>query len=291
MDNDETSETNSIDYSNSITPIWTTEHEQILIEWADKAMCYRWLHTKSHAKYYYLNTIYTIPVIILSTVTGTANFAQDKVPIQYQSLYQMVVGALNISAGIITTVQQFLKIGELSEGYRVSSIAWDKFYRNIKIELAKHPDERQDPSHMLKAAKEEFDRLMETCPPIPDDIVASFKKEFKRLPNFDEIIVPEICGVLIPTNDTRNKWYMPDKVQSRENSIIQMKNLKEHKIKKMNDNNIRKIKEFINSFKQINNRDPLDTEIISGIGNDIDEETIKHTSYLMRFNTNNEDNV
>ena len=23
---------------------WSPEHEQILIEWADKAMCYRWLH-------------------------------------------------------------------------------------------------------------------------------------------------------------------------------------------------------------------------------------------------------
>ena len=23
---------------------WTPDHETILVEWADKAMCYRWLH-------------------------------------------------------------------------------------------------------------------------------------------------------------------------------------------------------------------------------------------------------
>ena len=34
---------------------WTPEHEEILIEWADKAMCYRWLHSKSNTMYSTLN--------------------------------------------------------------------------------------------------------------------------------------------------------------------------------------------------------------------------------------------
>jgi len=35
--------------SNELIPPleWTPEHECILIEWADKAMCYRWLHSKA----------------------------------------------------------------------------------------------------------------------------------------------------------------------------------------------------------------------------------------------------
>ena len=53
---------------------WTTEHEMVLAEWGDKAMCYKWLHAKSNAKYRQLNTWYTIPVIVMSTLTGTANF-------------------------------------------------------------------------------------------------------------------------------------------------------------------------------------------------------------------------
>ena len=66
----------------------------------------------------------------------------------------MIVGGFNILAGIITTVQQFLKITQLNEAHRVSSIAWDKFYRNIKIEIAKHPVERINVHHMLKMCKE-----------------------------------------------------------------------------------------------------------------------------------------
>ena len=31
--------------------VWTEHHENILVEWADKATCYRWLHAKSHIDY------------------------------------------------------------------------------------------------------------------------------------------------------------------------------------------------------------------------------------------------
>ena len=93
---------------------WTDQHERILAEWADKAMCYRWMHAKSENKYSYLSKLFTIPVIVLSTLTGSANFAIERVPENYQSSVQVGIGSLNILAGIITTVQQFLKINELN---------------------------------------------------------------------------------------------------------------------------------------------------------------------------------
>ena len=112
---------------------------------------------------------------------------------EYQNYYAMVVGGFNILGGIISTVQQFLKITQLNEAHRVSGIAWDKFYRNVKIELAKHPSERMPPGQMLKMSKEEFDRLMETSPNIPDKIVAAFKNSF-AFPNsfFCLIILPSL---------------------------------------------------------------------------------------------------
>ena len=71
---------------------WTPEHELILIEWADKAMCYRWLHGKANTMFSALNAWYTIPVIVISTLTGTANFAQERVPLEYQTYFVMLVG-------------------------------------------------------------------------------------------------------------------------------------------------------------------------------------------------------
>jgi len=249
---------------------WTTEHEQILIEWADKAMCYRWLHSKSNALFSSLNAWYTIPVIVISTLTGTANFAQTRVPEEYQNYFAMVVGGFNILGGIISTIQQFLKITQLNESHRVSGIAWDKFYRNVNIELAKHPSERMQPGQMLKMSKEEFDRLMETSPTIPEKIVQVFKKSFKHSDAFDKIVKPEICDVLVSTDNYRNPWFNAENREKTENETIKNKNAKEKRQKLITTMNINLVKEFIKTFYNLNNREPMDTEIIDNLKDKIE---------------------
>jgi hypothetical protein len=119
----------------------------------------------------------------------------------------MVIGAINICIGILTTVQQYLKISELNEAHRVSMISWDKFARNIRIELAKKPDERDDAGHFLKLCRHEYDRLMETSPIIPDKIVEEFNKKFQgkegtsRRRHFDKIKKPDICNTIISVSE------------------------------------------------------------------------------------------
>jgi hypothetical protein len=275
---------------------WTIEHEKILTEWGDKAMCYKWLHSKANNMYSRLNAWYTIPVIIISTLTGTANFAQERVPIAYQNYFVMIVGAFNITAGIISTIQQFLKITQLNEAHRVSSISWDKFYRNIKIELAKHPSERIDVNHMIKICKEEYDRLMETSPSIPDKIIKQFGKHFNS-DIFKKINKPDICDALIPTDDFRNPWFNDENKLKAESENIKNLQMKENKIKKKEENNYKIVEEFIILFKKINNREPMESEIFDNLKDKMDliaikniYEQIKHNNY---FNpkTNNNENV
>jgi len=264
---------------NTFNAEWTLEHEQILVEWADKAMCYRWLHSRSNAMYSSLNAWYTIPVIVISTLTGTANFAQERVPIQYQNIFVMIVGGFNLLAGIITTIQQFLKITQLNEAHRVSSIAWDKFYRNIKIELAKHPDERMNVTQMIKICKEEFDRLMETSPNIPDKIIKSFKSEFKYIDNNSElpkIIKPEICDSLVSTELSRNPW------SSEEN-----KNKKAIQMISKEKQNIDSVLTFKRTFYDINNRDALESEIIDNLKDKIDLPLLLKTIDHLKKNEDN----
>ena len=259
----------------AVTIEWTPEHEGILIEWADKAMCYRWLHSKSYNLYARLNAWYTIPVIIISTITGTANFAQERVPVEYQNYFAMVVGTFSITAGIITTIQQFLKITQLNEAHRVSSIAWDKFYRNIKIELAKHPMERMDVRQMIKMSKEEYDRLMETSPNIPEKIVGEFKVNFNKHSTFEKIVKPEICDILIPTNDQRNPWYNEENRAKQASEAVKNKISKQNKIKKLQLDQNKMVSDFINLFKSLNNREPMESEVVDNLKDKIEVSKIK----------------
>jgi hypothetical protein len=254
---------------------WTAEHEAILIEWADKAMCNRWLHSKSNALYSYLNAWYTIPVIVISTVTGTANFAQERVPVAYQNYFAMIVGGFNIMAGIITTIQQFLKITQLNEAHRVSAIAWDKFYRNIKIELAKHPDERMDVTHMIKMNKEEYDRLVETSPNIPERIVKLFNTSFKNADEVKSIAKPEICDVLIATEKFKNKWNSDENIIKTVKKNELKQKFKETISKTEDEKNILLVQTFKQTFFDINNRFPIDSEIIDNLKDKLDVEILE----------------
>ena len=182
---------------------WTLEQEELLAEWAEKAACYRWLHNKSEKYYRVRNYAFTIPVIILSTLTGTANFAMDSfVPEEQKKMAMGMVGGVNIFAGILSTLQNFLRYAELMESHRSISVSWSKFARNISVELALDTKRRKHAGDFLKICRAEFDRLIEQAPSVDETIVKEFNKSFKDT----DIIRPEICNGL-----HKCKIYKPNK--------------------------------------------------------------------------------
>ena len=155
---------------------WKPTDEKLLEEWADHSKSYRWMHEQSRVKFWKRNIQFQVPVIILSTLTGAANFAQERVPVEYQGYYAIIVGFFNIIAGIIATIQTFLKVSESLEGHRVASVAWGKYYHNVKTELQKEPEDREDVVDFMKYAKMEYEKLVEQSPPIPPEIVIYLKE-------------------------------------------------------------------------------------------------------------------
>lgn len=175
---------------------WNKDQEKIAEDWCDIAMCYRWLHDSSDKIYTRLNNRMTIPVIILSTLSGTANFALQSFigdNQEHQKYASAAVGGVSIITGIIATLNNFLRYAQLQESHRVASIAWGKFQRMISIELSLHPDDRMDSLDFLKICRTEVDRLIEQSPPIPDKSLSEFKAKFG---NIEGIRKPDICDYL-----------------------------------------------------------------------------------------------
>jgi hypothetical protein len=183
---------------------WTPEQERLMAEWSDLAMCYRWLHDRAEKHFHKRNLWITLPVIILTTLGGTANFG-------IQSLFSddaskqrasFVIGGISLVAGMLTTVGNYLRYAQSEESNRVASIAWGKFQRLIAVELALKPDDRMDALDFMKVCRADLDRLIEQSPPIPDPVIHMFTTEFKDL---DSIKKPEICGSLEHTRVFESK--------------------------------------------------------------------------------------
>jgi len=172
---------------------WHTQQEKVLQEWGEAAACYRYMNYQAFLMFQKLSMRFTLPVIVLSTITGTANFAQEQFPVSVRSAVPSIIGGLNLIAGIIATIMQFLKINELMESHRSASQLYGKLSRKIRLELNLPLVNRTaDGAEIVHDAQQEMDRLIEQSPPLPKKILVAFDKEF---PDDNIFTKPEILHV------------------------------------------------------------------------------------------------
>ena len=163
--------------SREVDHVWNSRHEVVLKEWAEQAICYQKMHEQSHRKFKRQNIQLTLPVIVMSTITGTANFSLASFSAAWRTTLPILIGAVNILAGMITTIAQYLRVSEKSEGHRVAALAYGKMARNVGSELNLPRSERTTGGlPLVRACRNEMDRLEEQSPDIGSDIVKKFEK-------------------------------------------------------------------------------------------------------------------
>jgi hypothetical protein len=140
---------------------------------------------------------FSIPVIILSTLCGSANLAvQSYVPQHSQQLASMVIGVVSLCAGILTTLQNFFASAQKSESHRNSAVSWGKLHRQIYTELSLERDKRKPVKDFVRQCKNEYDRILDQSPVIPTPILRRFVQDIKEHPT---MMIPEECGNLLHT--------------------------------------------------------------------------------------------
>ena len=159
--------------------IWHPQQEKVLKSWGEQSACYRYMHFKAYQRFKNMSIRFTLPVIVLSTITGTANFAQDTFPVAVRPYAPLVIGGLNLIAAIMTTIAQFLKVSELTESHRVSSVDFGKLSRSIRLQLSLPVFERaNNGGEFLELCRGDFDRLVAQCPSVPNKVIKSFEQKF-----------------------------------------------------------------------------------------------------------------
>jgi hypothetical protein len=189
---------------------WTDQIECILAAWADIALCYSWLHDRSFRKYSRLNYQFSIPVIVLSTLTGTANFGvSSAVPPEFSSYAQMAIGLVSICTGVISTLQTFFRYAQKSESHSNSSMGWGKLHRNISIELSLERQNRKAPKDFMRLCRVEYDRLTESSPIVPTNVIDMFWEQFRDISG---LRIPDIFNRLEHTTVYRDRNTLYDTI-------------------------------------------------------------------------------
>ena len=113
---------------------WSDEISALLSQWGEISLCYGWLHNYSQRKYKRKYHHMSIPIIVLSTLTGTANFADSYVPDGYKQGFSACVGGLNIFCGILGTLMSSLNNGRKYEFDFLLQVGWNSMERHLKQE-------------------------------------------------------------------------------------------------------------------------------------------------------------
>jgi hypothetical protein len=174
---------------------WNSQLEQILSGEGERSLCFQWLHIKSEKLFSRLSTYLTLPVIVMSTIAGSASIGS-------QSLFgnapaaSIVIGCISLGVATLNTVGSYFAWTKRSESHRIAAITYGKVYRFILIELALPRNQRMAPKDMLKVVRDQCDRLQEMSPQIPDKVIAEFKKKFGD--TTPDVKKPEITNGLDP---------------------------------------------------------------------------------------------
>ena len=170
---------------------WTQSQEALLVAWADKAACYRWLHDGAERYYQNINNWLTIPVIVMSTAAGTANFGVTSLMPPASNVASYTIGCMTLLSGLITTLGKFLRVGEKIEAHHAASMSWGKLNRLLIVELSLRRDQRVNCQDFIRIARAEVDRLIEMSPMMPDTVIKQFREQFA---DHGELKKPEICN-------------------------------------------------------------------------------------------------
>ena len=154
---------------------WDESIEGLLQKYCDEAQTREALHRRSYYSYKKLTTCFSLPVIVLSALSGSFQFLSKG----YPSIEQYIVtgtASLSILTAIISAVASYLKLGESMSKHEQSANAWLLFHNELKHQLSLRRDKRQDADEFLQNCKTQYDRLFELSPICSSVIISRIKK-------------------------------------------------------------------------------------------------------------------
>lgn len=157
---------------------WNEALEEYFSEQGEQAHGLCLLHKQSESLYSHRRTFIELPVIAVSSITGFLSVGSSSMFSGQEQVSSVVLGILSLTVSVLQTIGTYFGWAKRAEGHRISSIQYARLHRHLKIEMGLPREERQSPGDLLKYVRDTIDRLQETSPLLPPEVVADYKKKY-----------------------------------------------------------------------------------------------------------------
>jgi hypothetical protein len=172
---------------------WNASLEDYFSEQGEQAHGLSLLHKQAESLYAHRRTFIELPVIAVSSITGFLSVGSSSMFSGQETISSIVLGILSLTVSVLQTIGTYFGWAKRSEGHRISSIQYARLHRHLKIEMGLPRDERQSPGDLLKYVRDTIDRLQETSPLLPPEVVADYKKKYASVTDISH--PPETNGL------------------------------------------------------------------------------------------------
>lgn len=199
----------------TLDELWTKEKEDVLKGYAEESECMYVTYTKEYLRYRKYGHFFTIPSIIISTVTGLLAFDAN---FSTSSNGPTVIGSLNILVAIVGTVYKVLKYAEMEARFTFLAGEHLKLHSEIQATLLKSPEERDNALEFMRKIENKRMQLIDDAPVVSDITRNKFKRKYKHT-NFEmPLLLNKISHVRIYGREVESEIYSL-KSDSKDTSI------------------------------------------------------------------------
>jgi hypothetical protein len=195
---------------------WSHALETLIAQEGEKCRGLSWINQRAEVFYSKKNNWIAIPVIILSTLSGTASVGSSSLFSGETQISSIVIGLVSIGVGILNTISSYFAFSRKAEAHRIAHLHYNKLYELIALEMSLERAERMEPENLLAQVRTSMERLAETTPTPPEGILDEFNKRFK---DYDKSIArpTQVNGLQKIKVNMKN-------VASEENIFVEIKN-------------------------------------------------------------------
>lgn len=145
---------------------WSKAVMQRLFDWECRCAAAEDVHFDVAEELSRRNLFLGIPVVVLSAIVGTSLFASvsgDGVAVGIR----IAAGTVSLIAGVLASIQTFLRFGARAEQHRVAAERWAAVKREIEKVRALPAEQVGDANELLDDIKARMDQAADKAPAMP----------------------------------------------------------------------------------------------------------------------------
>lgn len=156
---------------------WSIENEDICASIALECQILYMAHTEAYRNYKSYSLFFLFPTICISAVSGGLSFSES---FNSSETNKLILGGFSIFLAILNSLFKILNINDLETQHFYLSKMWYMLYEQIRLELARSPDERVKCLDFIKDINDIKKQLLEKNIILNPSIIKKYKNKYKK---------------------------------------------------------------------------------------------------------------